>query len=121
MNYIERTVSEKITQSLFKGKATILLGSRQVGKSTIINHILKKLLLPTLYLNEDNAEVREILSNTTSTQCKNIIAANKVIFIDEAQRIENIGVTLKIITGQIKNVQVHCNWLIFTRIMQYYQ
>jgi predicted AAA+ superfamily ATPase len=57
-------------------------------------------------LNGDEADVRELLSNTTSTRLRSIIGAHKIIFIDEAQRIENIGITLKLIIDQIQDVQV---------------
>lgn len=52
------------------------------------------------------ADVRELLFNTTSTKLRAIIGNKKIVFIDEAQRITNIGLTLKLITDQIKDVQV---------------
>ena len=72
----------------------------------MITEIIKDQELPVLYLNGDEADVREILSNTTSTRLKTIIGTHKLIFIDEAQRIENIGITLKLIIDQIKDIQV---------------
>jgi uncharacterized protein len=105
MRYIKRTISKKIQDRLFENKAIIVLGPRQVGKTTMIKQILKK-QASILYLNGDDADVRDLLTNTTSTKLKNIIGNNKIIFIDEAQRIENIGITLKIIIDQISNVQV---------------
>jgi predicted AAA+ superfamily ATPase len=68
--------------------------------------IFKSQNLPILYLNGDEADVRELLSNTTSTRLRTIIGAHKLIFIDEAQRIENIGITIKLIIDQIEDVQV---------------
>lgn len=59
-----------------------------------------------LTLNGDDADVREILSDTTATKLKVIIGNKKIALIDEVQRIKNIGLTLKLITDQIKNVQV---------------
>ncbi len=59
-----------------------------------------------LYLNGDDADVREALTNTTTAKLKNIAGNKKIVFIDEAQRIPNIGLTLKLFTDQIKNVQV---------------
>ena len=104
--YINRAISKNIETHLFTGKAVIVLGPRQTGKTTIINQILETIDLPILRLNGDDADIRELLSNTNSTKLKSIIGEHKVIFIDEAQRIENVGVTLKIIVDQIKDVQV---------------
>ncbi len=106
MQYINRLISTKIAKRFFQKKALIVLGPRQVGKTTMMTQIMKNQDLPTLYLNADEADVREMLSNTTSTRLRSIIGSNKIIFIDEAQRIENIGITLKLIIDQIKDVQV---------------
>lgn len=105
MQYINRIISQQIENRFFRKKAIIVLGPRQVGKTTMMSEIIKKQELPALYLSGDEADVRELLSNTTSTRLKSIIGQNKIIFIDEAQRIENIGITLKLITDQIKEVQ----------------
>src|SRR5882757_6577490 len=101
---IVRALQSTIEKKLFKGKAIIVFGPRQCGKSTLVEAILAN--TDYLYLNGDEADVRETLSNTTSTKLKAIIGNRKVIFIDEAQRIPNIGLTLKLITDQIKDVQV---------------
>ena len=106
MQYINRLISKRIENHFFQKKALIILGPRQVGKTTMMNEIIKEQALPVLYLNGDEADIRELLTNTTSTRLRNVIGTNKIIFIDEAQRIENIGITLKLITDQIKDVQV---------------
>jgi predicted AAA+ superfamily ATPase len=103
---IVRKLQSEIESRLFKGKAILLFGPRQVGKSTLVEKILKDLELSWLYLNGDEADVREQLSETTSTKLKALTGKNKIIFIDEAQRIQNIGLTLKLFTDQIKDVQV---------------
>lgn len=106
MQYIKRLISQRIQNNFFQKKAVIVLGPRQVGKTTMMTQIIKNQGLPVLYLNGDEADVRELLSNTTSTRLRSIIGAHKIIFIDEAQRIENIGITLKLIIDQIQDVQV---------------
>ena len=105
-NTIARHAQHQILQHLYKGKAIIILGARQVGKTTLMENILEGLNRPVLSLNGDEADVRELLSNTTSTQLHAILGKHEVLFIDEAQRINNIGLTLKLITDQLKNVQV---------------
>lgn len=103
---IDRILEKKIIQHMFKGKIIIISGARQVGKTTIVQKILNNLNYKFLYLNADEMDVRELLSGTTSTRLKSIIGNFKVIFIDEAQRINNIGITLKLFADQIKEVQV---------------
>ena len=101
---IVRALQNILQKKLFKGKAILLFGPRQCGKSTLIEAMLGS--TDHYYLNGDEADVREILSNTTSTKLKAIIGNKKVVFIDEAQRIPNVGLTLKLFTDQIKDVQV---------------
>ena len=103
---IKRQLLPKIEKNCFKGKAILLFGARQVGKTTLIESITAKYQKETLYLSGDEPDIREQLSDITSTQLKMMIGNKKIIFIDEAQRIENIGITLKLITDQVKNIQV---------------
>lgn len=101
---IHRIVEQTIRTRLFKGKAIILFGPRQCGKSTLIENALGD--DEYIYLNGDDADVRELLTNTSAAKLRTIAGKNKIIFIDEAQRITNIGLTLKIFTDQLKDVQV---------------
>jgi len=101
---IKRILEDTIRQRLFKGKALLIFGPRQCGKSTLTEAALKG--NEYLHLTGDDSYVREALSNTSVTTLKTIIGKYKILFIDEAQRITNIGLTLKLITDQIKDVQV---------------
>lgn len=101
---INRILRKKIQDRLFKGKALLIFGPRQAGKSTLVEQVLQD--KDHLYLNGDDADTRDILTNTTATKLKVEIGRNKIVFIDEAQRIPNIGLTLKLFTDQIKSVQV---------------
>jgi predicted AAA+ superfamily ATPase len=103
---IKRTLQTVIEQRFFKGKALLLFGPRQSGKSTLIDSLLKAQDKEWLYMNGDDADVREILTNTTATRLKAIVGNKTIVFIDEAQRVANIGLTLKLFTDQIKDVQV---------------
>jgi predicted AAA+ superfamily ATPase len=103
---IERVLQKAIKERLFKGKALLLFGARQTGKSTLAEEILEKQEKPWMVMNGDDADVREVLSSTSASRLKALIGKNEILLIDEAQRIENIGLTIKIITDQIKNVQV---------------
>ena len=103
---IEREIEKQIENRLFKGKAILVFGPRQVGKTTSIHSILEKNNQKCLFLNGDEADVRETLENTTSTNLSLLFGEHKIVFIDEAQRINGIGITLKLITDILKDVQV---------------
>jgi len=103
---ITRSLQGTIKARLFKGKAVLLFGPRQVGKSTLVESVLADQSETVLHLSGDDADVRDILTNTTATRLKAILGTKKILFIDEAQRIANIGLTLKLVTDQIKGAQV---------------
>jgi len=103
---ISRELEKQLVQYVFRGKIIMLSGARQVGKTTLIEMLLQKRKEKVLYLNADETDVRELLTDTTSTSLKSIVGNNKIVFIDEAQRVKNIGITLKLFADQIKDVQV---------------
>ena len=82
---IPRQLATKINQKFGKGKAIIIVGPRQVGKTTLCKSTLEN--KNYLFLDGDDPTVRNILTNPNTEQIKSILAANKIVFIDEAQRI----------------------------------
>jgi predicted AAA+ superfamily ATPase len=103
---IQRTLQEIIKEKFFKGKVILLFGPRQAGKSTLVEMILNQINQPFFYLNGDEPDVRDLLSSPNSVHLKNLVGQNPIVFIDEAQRIPNIGLTLKLFSDQLKEVQV---------------
>lgn len=103
---IRRKLQETIEARMFGGKAIIIIGARQVGKSTLFKMILEKRTEPILQLNCDEPEVKEMLSQVNSQELKLLIGKHKIVMIDEAQRVENIGLTLKLITDNFPEVQL---------------
>lgn len=101
---INRALSILINQRVNDKKVIVLLGPRQVGKTTLLRHNFST--ERTLWLNGDDADTRNKLSNQSSTWIKQLVAGHERIIIDEAQRIENIGITLKIIHDNIPEVKV---------------
>lgn len=102
---ITRLLSENILKNLSLKKTVVILGARQVGKTTLLQQLnLEK--SNTLILNGDEPDVRELLRNINSTRLKNIFGDKKNIIIDEAQLIPEIGITLKLISDQIKDIQL---------------
>ena len=103
---IHRKLQSVIEGNLFKGKAIILIGARQVGKSTLFNQIIKERKEAVLTLNCDEPEVKEMLTNINTPELKMLIGSNTIVVIDEAQRVPEIGLTLKRITDNFVNVQL---------------
>jgi predicted AAA+ superfamily ATPase len=103
---IQREIQPVIEQKLFKGKAIILTGPRQVGKTTLLKQIASKVNVPVLTLNCDEPEARSLLTDTNIQKLQTIIGKHKLIMIDEAQRVKNIGLTLKLIIDKWADVQL---------------
>jgi hypothetical protein len=103
---IQRIIQSSIEEKLFKGKAIILYGARQVGKTTILKLIAEKYPQNTKYFNCDEPDIRSILTNPTSSKLKELIGSKSLVLIDEAQRVKNIGITLKLIVDQLPGCQV---------------
>ncbi|MBN2164788.1 MAG: ATP-binding protein [Marinilabiliaceae bacterium] len=99
-----RYLREKIESKLGSGKAIVVIGPRQVGKTTLIESILES--KDYLLLDGDDPKTRTILTEPNTEQIRTIIGKYKFVFIDEAQRIEGIGLTMKIITDRFKDVQL---------------
>jgi predicted AAA+ superfamily ATPase len=103
---IPRLCSTLIEKRLNDKKAIILMGPRQVGKSTLLEQMADRWEAPVMYWNGDEADIRALLQNPTSTRLKSLLGASKTLILDEAQRIENIGLCLKLIIDQIRTVKV---------------
>jgi len=102
---IERQLSDIISQKLFAGKAIILMGPRQVGKTTILRELFGN-RQDTIWLNGDESDIQKLFEDISSTRLNAFLADKKIVVIDEAQRIENIGMKLKLITDQLQHIQL---------------
>jgi len=103
---INRCMQSVLQQRLAKQKAIILYGPRQVGKTTLVRTLLHDFDGKVLMLNGDESDIREMLRAPTSTMLRNFAAGAKLVFIDEAQRIEGIGTVIKLFTDNIPDTQV---------------
>ncbi len=99
-----RSLREKIENKIGSGKAIVVIGPRQVGKTTLIESILKT--KDYLLLDGDDPKTRTLLTAPNTEQIRTILGKYKYIFIDEAQRIAGVGLTMKIITDRFKDVQL---------------
>lgn len=102
---IKRQLEKNIQSKLYRNKAIILMGARQVGKTTLL-----KTLFPNrkelLWLNGDELDVQALFSEISASRLKAIVGNKKIVIIDEAQRIENIGLRLKLITDSMPETQL---------------
>ena len=103
---IKRTIQERILQRMHKNKAILIFGARQTGKSTLSEALIQKQEESSLSLNGDDSDVRALFQEANATKLRAIIGNHKIVLIDEAQRIQDIGLAIKIIVDQIKSVQV---------------
>ncbi len=99
-----RTLKPSIEKRIGSGKAIIVTGPRQVGKTTLLTTLLGS--RRHLYLNGDDPTTRELLTGPDTEQLRAILGSHNLVFIDEAQRIKDIGLTMKIITDQFCHVQL---------------
>ena len=101
---ILRSLESAIREKMGTGKAIVLVGARQVGKTTLVNKLLEN--VEHIFLDADDPTMRSLLKNPNTEEIKSLIGEHDLVFIDEAQRIDGIGLTLKIITDQFKKVQL---------------
>ena len=102
---ISRFLEKELSLKLHKNKAIILLGGRQVGKTTLLKKITEN-RQDTAWLNADEPDIKAMLDSATSTRMKSYFGKNKIVVIDEAQQINDIGRKLKLITDTLKDIQV---------------
>lgn len=97
--YIRRLLKKDIQKRLLlkQGKIIVLYGARQVGKTSLVEDILKDITQRILKLNGDEEKTSTLFSSRDLKKMKNVVSGYDVLFIDEAQKIENIGLNLKIL------------------------
>lgn len=103
---IARKLQNVIESHMHQSKAIILIGARQVGKSTLFKQVVDKGTESVLWLNCDEPEVKEMLHDINTSELRQLIGNNKIVVIDEAQQVSNIGMSLKRITDNFPEVQL---------------
>lgn len=104
---INRSIKADVIQKIKTGnKAVIIYGARQVGKTTLVKDLLKELGLKTLEINADEAKYINILSSRDKNKFKSLVSGYEVLFIDEAQRIPEIGINVKILIDSFPELKI---------------
>ena len=101
--YLEKRLIERLKGS---HEALILYGPRQVGKTTLVNQVLNVLPGRTLRLNADTAQVPEALSSRDMAKLRGLVQGYDVLFIDEAQRVPEIGLNIKLLVDHFPELRV---------------
>jgi len=106
MEYLVREISENIIKKLQPNKVVIIFGARRVGKTVLVNEILEKLNEPVLILNGEDINVHDKLVIRTVENYKQILGSYKLLYIDEAQKIPEIGLKLKLMIDEVKDLRI---------------
>jgi predicted AAA+ superfamily ATPase len=104
MNY-ERTITSSILDNLGQKPILVLYGARQVGKTTLIKHIMSK-FAKTLYLQGDDSKDALLIEKRSAKELQELVTGYDIVVIDEAQRIKDIGTSLKLIADNVQGVKV---------------
>lgn len=100
---IETTIHERLDEGT---KVIIIYGPRQVGKTTLVTRILNQSTYRVRTINADELFYRDVLSSQDARQLRALVDGYDVLFIDEAQRVPDIGINLKIIVDQLQPIRV---------------
>jgi predicted AAA+ superfamily ATPase len=103
---ITRLLYELLNKRLFTGKTILLLGPRQAGKTTLLKMIQNANPDKSIWINADNPDDREMLNSINSVRALEIFPPKSLVIIDEAQPLENSGLTLKIIHDSCPEIQI---------------
>lgn len=103
---ITRYIQHAVEKDFFRGKAILLFGARQVGKTTLVKSILSNTDYTVLYINGDEADVADMFIDATSVKLQLLFGNHSIVIIDEAQKIQNIGTILKLCVDTFPKIQI---------------
>ncbi len=103
---IKRKLQTQIQNSLLPGKVIVLYGPRQVGKTTLVQDMMGGINRRTRFINADELRYRDALASQNRRQLDEVLADAELLIIDEAQRVPNIGLNLKILIDSHPNITI---------------
>jgi uncharacterized protein len=106
MEFLIRVLEEKITKKLTPNKVVVLLGARRVGKTVLIKQILKKINCPYLLFNGEDINTVELFQRRSIKNYQNILGDTRLLIIDEAQKINDVGQIVKLMVDEIPGLKV---------------
>jgi predicted AAA+ superfamily ATPase len=106
MNYLVRDLSDNVIKKLKPNKVVIVFGARRVGKTVLVKEILERVNEPVLSLNGEDINVHDKLAIRSVENYKQILGSYKLLYIDEAQKIPEIGLKLKLMIDEIEDLKI---------------
>ncbi len=106
MDYLVRDLSENIIRKLQSNKVVIVFGARRVGKTVLVKELLEKINEPVLSLNGEDINVHDKLAIRSVENYKQLLGSYKFLYIDEAQKIPEIGLKLKLMIDEIEDLKI---------------
>jgi len=106
MELIERSIEKSIKERLFQGKIIVLYGARQVGKTTLVKKILADLQVQGGYFNCEEVSAQNGLALAEASTLRAFLGKHKVVVLDEAQYVPDIGRKLKILIDTFPDMQI---------------
>ena len=103
---IHRQALDLILKKMQPNKVVVLLGARRVGKTKLIEKLIEKSTEKYLFLNGDDVETHNLLAVQSTANFKRLLGDTKLLIIDEAQEIPNIGKKLKLMVDMIPDLKV---------------
>jgi len=106
MNNIKRDLQQWIENSLKPNRVVLIFGARRVGKTVLMNQIVKEFEGKTLTLNGDDYDTLLLLENRSIGNYRNLLNGIELLAIDEAQHIPDIGMKLKLMADEIQGIKI---------------
>lgn len=106
MSYITREIEANVIKYLRPNKAVVILGARRVGKTKLVEKIVQQMNEPTLMLNGDDHTTLSILAEQTTLNYQRLLGNTRLLVIDEAQEIPDIGSKLKLMVDTIEGIKI---------------
>ena len=103
---ISRIIAEDVSRKFFKGKVIVVYGPRQSGKTTLIKELLREMAVSPVFLNGDDDLDVHYFDTVTASRWTQLMGEKKVVFIDEGQKIQNLGRAVKLLVDSRDDVQV---------------
>lgn len=103
---IKRSILPQIQNSLQAGKVLVLYGPRQVGKTTLVKGLVESLSTRSKFVNADELIYREVLASQNSQKLGELLGDAELLVIDEAQRVPEIGLNLKILVDTFPHAKI---------------
>lgn len=106
METIRREITELLVAKIKSGKVLVITGARRVGKTFLLKEIIKNINEPSLFLNGEDINAHQLLSRRSAENYRQLTGSKKLLIIDEAQKIPDIGAILKLMTDELPDLKI---------------